>query len=106
MDRTATARAHPVVVVSDLAESDPPKASGRVRLPLRVRWSDPSMEYDLANPRHIRRVYEQVLREGTAEDVRFYIRPSVLVAIWDDLFLPSHVRDAWDGWIVAQRDSG
>jgi hypothetical protein len=103
MAGVTTARAHPVVVVTDLAENDPPKAKGRVRLPLRVRWSDPLVEYDLDNPRHVRRVYEQVLREGSVEDIRLFIRPSVLVAIWKQLFLPNHVREAWDPWIARQR---
>jgi hypothetical protein len=36
-------------------------------------WSDPPVTYDLDNRADLARVYEQVLREGTESDVRFYV---------------------------------
>ena len=41
------------------------KASGMVELPVRVRWSGPPRQYDLADRNDRARVYEQVLSEGT-----------------------------------------
>ena len=41
------------------------------------------------------RVYEQVLREGTNEDVRYYIVIDELLDLFDDLVLPPAVRQAW-----------
>ncbi|MEX1176867.1 MAG: hypothetical protein WEB09_00265 [Nitriliruptor sp.] len=41
------------------------------------------------------RVYELVLRDGTPDDVRRYIDPTLLIEVFDDLNLPSAVRDAW-----------
>jgi len=45
------------------------------------------------------RVYEQVLREGTEDDVRFYVDADQLLELWDELVLPASVRQAWTGWI-------
>ena len=49
------------------------------------------------------RVYEQVLREGTEEDVRFYIDANQLRELWDELVLPPTVREAWAGWLRRHR---
>ena len=37
------------------------------------------------------RVYEQVLREGTADDVRHFIDVDLLLDLWDELILPPAV---------------
>jgi len=42
--------------------------------------------------RHRARVYEQVLVEGVEQDVREIIDVDELVALWDELYLPDHVR--------------
>lgn len=42
-----------------------PKAAGEVELPFHIRWSGPSISYDLNDRADRARVYEQVLREGT-----------------------------------------
>jgi hypothetical protein len=38
---------------------------GLVRLPVHIRWSEPTENYNLEDPADLRRVYEQVLRSGT-----------------------------------------
>lgn len=83
----------PVAVPPDLDKG--PKAEGIVRLPQHIRWSGPDLTYDLDNPADRARVYEQVLREGTEDDVRFYVRPDRLLELWDTLVLPAYVRTAW-----------
>ena len=40
-------------------------------------------------------IYEQVLREGTQEDVRRFIDVDQLVALWPRLYLPHWVSRAW-----------
>jgi hypothetical protein len=70
---------------------------------LHVRWSGPPLEYDLSDPRHLRSVYEQLLREGSEDDVRAYVRASTLIDVFEDLYLPHHVRAAWVPWIAARR---
>lgn len=96
MASAPTARVRPVAVPEDLDDTAP--VDGVVRLPPWIRWSGSPVAYDLANPRHLRSVYEQVLREGTEDDVRQYLRASVLAEVWDDLYLPSYVRAAWEPW--------
>ena len=80
------------------------KASGLVTLPLHIRWSGPPKVYDLCDAGDRARVYEQVLREGTDEDVRLYIDVDELLRAWDDLFLPTPVRCAWARWFEHHRN--
>ena len=79
------------------------KARGRVTLPSSVRWSGPDVTYDLSDRRHRARVYEQVLREGTAADVRRFIDVDELIDLWDDLILPPAVSRAWIDWLAEHR---
>lgn len=92
-----------VAVPADLADTSLPKANGRVELPLHVRWSGPTITYDLDDRADRARVYEQVLREGTEDDVRFYIDVDCLIDLWDELVLPPPVRSAWAAWIEDRR---
>lgn len=93
--------ARPVAVPVELDGSA--KARGEVELPLHIRWSGPPITYDLADRADQARVYEQVLREGTEEDVRFYVDADALLELWDELVLPPSVRTAWAGWIRRRR---
>lgn len=97
-----TARVRPVAVPDDLGD-DGSKASGRVELPLHIAWSEPRRTYDLSKPYDRRRVYEQVLSEGSADDIRYYVRAPDLLALWDELVLPDYVRAAWEPWVRARR---
>lgn len=74
----------------------------RVVLPLHLKWSGPR-EYDLSDPAELRRVYEIVLREGRARDVRQFIDPDKLLTLWDELVLPDHVRAAWADYFLLKR---
>ncbi|HEU5373322.1 MAG TPA: hypothetical protein VFU51_13110 [Gaiellaceae bacterium] len=66
---------------------------------LHIRWSGPPVTYDLDDRGDRVRVYEQVLREGTEDDVRFYVEEDHLLELWDELVLPPAVREAWRPWI-------
>ena len=94
----------PVAVPDDLGSSWMPKASGRIELPLSIRWSGPPLTYDLDDRADRARVYEQVLREGTESDVRFYVDAEQLIELWDELVLPPTVREAWTPRIERLRD--
>jgi hypothetical protein len=98
--RAFSARWRPVAVVDDLDDAAP--IEGRVTLPADIAWSGQG-EYDLADPGQLRRVYEQVLREGTEDQVRRFVRASTLLEVWDDLVLPEYVRAAWEHWVQARR---
>jgi hypothetical protein len=68
-----------------------------------VRWSGPALSYNLDDRADRARVYEQVLREGTEDDVRFYVEADSLLELWDELVLPGSVRQAWADWIAGHR---
>ncbi len=79
------------------------KASGRVALPHHIRWSSPILTYDMSDPTDRARVYEQVLREGTDDDVRFFADVDRLLDLWDVVVLPPSVRRAWTEWFLRRR---
>ncbi|MPZ89615.1 MAG: hypothetical protein GEU81_16440 [Nitriliruptorales bacterium] len=81
-----------------------PKARGVVTLPRRVNWSEQNPTYDLGDRRQRALVYEQVLSEGTAADVRRFIDVDQLIDLWDDLVLPRAVSHAWITWLAEHRD--
>jgi hypothetical protein len=95
--------ARPVELPEDIDDATVIKASGPIQLPLHVRWSGPPKTYDLEDRRDRARVYEQVLREGTAEDIRFFVDVDQLLDLWDDLVLPRFVRRAWADWFLRTR---
>jgi hypothetical protein len=77
------------------------RAFARVRLPLHVNWSQPDREFDLADRRERARVYEIVLREGTADDIGQYVDGALLVDLWPDLVLPVALRREWQPLVEA-----
>lgn len=79
------------------------RAQGSVVLPTHIRWSEPFLRYDLGDERDRIRVYEQVLREGTAADIQEYIDVDQVAALWDQLVLPPPVRRAWMFWLRDHR---
>jgi hypothetical protein len=91
--------ARPVALPSISYDRTRVRTEGSVTLPLHIRWSDPVVVYDLADARDVRRVYEQVLREGTVEDIQEFIDVDRLPELWEDLVLPAHVRRKWALWL-------
>lgn len=88
----------PVSIPDDVDDPSLIKATGIVKLPVHIAWSEPALTYDLSRRSDRLRVYEQVLREGTEGDVRFYIDVSELARVFDELVLPPYVRAAWSEW--------
>jgi len=91
----AVGRGRAVYVPAVLPRLPVDRALCRVRLPLRLNWSQPGREFDLADRRQRARVYEIVLREGSGEDITSYVDGALLVDLWPDLILPAPVRSAW-----------
>jgi hypothetical protein len=79
------------------------KARGRVELPLHIRWSGPPVTYRLDDRADRARLYEQVLHEGTEDDVRFYVDAKSLLELRDGLVPPPAVRQAWAPCIEERR---
>lgn len=102
-DASLGANDRPVAVPDDVDDPRHIKAVGRVQLPAWVGAGHRSDVYDLANPKHRRHVYEQILRDGTDDDVRRYIDVDVLLEEWDVLALSVPVRRAWAVWFRRHR---
>lgn len=104
---TSTARpgidGRPVSVPDDVDDPSIEKASGIVKLPAHIQWSGPKRTYDLSDVQQLRRMYEQVLREGLEGDVRRFIDVDLLLEHWDELVLPPRVRRAWADWLLRRR---
>jgi hypothetical protein len=94
----------PPEIPDDVDDPAVDKARGVVTLPRRVNWSRIDPTYDLSDRRHRARVYEQVLREGSAEDVRHFIDIDELIDVWDELVLPPAVSRAWIDWLARHRN--
>ncbi len=88
----------------DVSNPTVEQASGIVVLPRWVDWSSHDPTYDLGDGWQRIRVYEQVLREGTAGDVRCFIDVDVLVDLWDEMILPPAVSRTWIAWLAKPSD--
>ena len=51
-------------------------------------------------------MYEQVLREGPEEDIRYHIEIDKLLDLWNDLVFPVAVRTVWTDWHSLHEISG
>ena len=49
------------------------------------------------------RVYEQVVREGNDNDIRYVIDVDQLQALWTQMWPPGRMRAAWAGWFRQHR---
>lgn len=72
--------------------------TGVVRLPLRIHSSGfgPDEPFDLSDERQRVAVYQIVLTHGDLADIRRYVQGSELRRVWLALWLPPHVRRAWN----------
>jgi transcriptional regulator with XRE-family HTH domain len=77
------------------------RALRRVELPLHLNWSQPGREFDLSDRQQRARVYEIVLREGTAADITEYVDGALLADMWPDLVLPAAICSQWQPLIEA-----
>ena len=82
------------------------QALGHVTLPLHLDWSAPGRTLDLSDRGQRARVYEVVLREGAAGDIRAIVDGALLVDLWDELVLPGAVRGVWDPVIETELAAG
>jgi transcriptional regulator with XRE-family HTH domain len=76
------------------------QALADVELPLHLNWSARGRVYSLRDRNNRARVYEIVLREGTAEDLLTYIDGALLVDLWSELVLPNDVRQTWEASVA------
>lgn len=94
------ARGEPFVVPDRLWRLDPVDAFATAPLPVRLYWSGPSRPFAMRDRRDRARVYEIVLREGSAHDLLSHVDGALLVDLWDELVLPPQIRTAWEPLIT------
>ncbi len=94
--RTIHTRHHRVASVPDrLPSLDPADALAVVSLPVHLAWSRTDRRVDLRDRQQRARCYETLLREGTPEDIAATVDGALLVELFDELVLPTEIRDAW-----------
>ncbi len=71
---------------------------GVARMPGRLFWSGPdprNVLWDLSDRRRRRDLYEIVLLKGTLDDICELVNGPELVWLWEEMYLPPWVREAW-----------
>jgi len=71
---------------------------GVASLPARLFWLGPDprqVQWDLSDRGRRRDLYEIVLVKGTLDDICLLVNGPELVWLWDDMYLPPWVREAW-----------
>jgi hypothetical protein len=71
---------------------------GVASLPARLFWLGPDprrVRWDLSDRVRRRDLYEIVLVKGTLTDICMLVNGPELVRLWDDMYLPPWVREAW-----------
>ena len=68
---------------------------GVVLVPDHIDPTNPRRVYDLAHRAECKYLYEVVLVDGTGTDINRFIARTILVDLWDGLYLPWAVRTAW-----------
>lgn len=89
--------AQPFEIVQDVSTLGGP-SSGVLRLPLHLYSSGlgPGREFNIDDDAECCELYEIVLTRGTAEDLKRYINAGHFSRLWPRLWLPAHVRAAWE----------
>ena len=71
---------------------------GVVCMPARLFWQGPnlrSVQWDLSDRLRRRDFYEIVLVKGTLDDICAFVNGPELVRLWDEMYLPPWVSEAW-----------
>lgn len=85
----------PYAVPNSLDELHGP-SSGWVELSHSLYWAPGSRRFNLDEDDGVKRVYVSALAEGTLADVQDLVNADRLAEIWDELVLPTRVRDLWE----------
>lgn len=87
---------------SALPHLEPGRALATVELPHHLAWSGRTT-FALADRHDRERVYEIVLTEGLPRDIESFVDGTLLIDLWDDLYLRKDVRAAWQPLIDRAR---
>lgn len=90
------AEIRPYTVPETLEELAGP-ADGVVVLPTVLDWT-PKRAYDVSDDADLRMLYETVIREAMhVAELRSFLNPVLLSAVWPKLWLPPRTRSLWEG---------
>jgi hypothetical protein len=70
-------------------------SSGTFELPRTLYWG-PERAVDLGDPVDVQRMYQAVVRTGTAEQQVHWLNRQLLAAIWPQLVLPVRCVALWE----------
>lgn len=96
-----------MVVPRALADLRGP-AFGSVGLPATLFWSGPdprAVRWGVTDPDRRRDLYEIVLVEGTLDNIMQLVNGPGLVEVWDRMYLPHRVHEAWQSLIDSARSA-
>lgn len=68
---------------------------GVIALPRTLYWG-PEKTVDLSDPVDVQRMYQAVVRTGTAAEQARWLNRDILIAVWGDLVLPVRCVAAWE----------
>ena len=88
----------PVSIPADFGPASNARFTGEITLKGNLWWSGEPLRLNTNTQRELMRLYEIVLTEGLDEDVRNFISYDILMAVFDNLYLPNYVRQAWRDW--------
>ncbi|WP_277209298.1 helix-turn-helix domain-containing protein [Isoptericola croceus] len=92
-----------VWVPDRLPRLDPADALRTVKIPRRIFWSSRRDTFDLSDPDDRAEVYAAVLSEGEPTDILEHVDGTLLAEMWERMWLPPAVRNAWQPLIDAAR---
>lgn len=96
-----TPRGRVVVVPDRLWRLPVDRALADVVPPIHLEWSAPGRRIAMRERQSRQRLYEVVIREGGAQDLRMYLDGALLLDSWSDLVLPRDVRALWQPLVDA-----
>ncbi|MDQ4114382.1 MAG: helix-turn-helix transcriptional regulator [Actinomycetota bacterium] len=104
--RTVMSRiGRPLSVPNRLWRLDPERATATVTLPHSVHWSGGGNTFDLADWNDRALAYRTLMLEATPSVLVDYVDGRQLVDMWDDMFVPPEIRQAWQSAVSDFRET-
>jgi len=88
-------RGKPFFVPHQLPQLPPSAAMAQVHLPMHVNWSNPEQIWDLSNRSQRLLAYQMLIAEGGPDDISTFVDGSLLIDLWQEMFVPEDIRAAW-----------
>ena len=100
-----TDRGRPFFVPNRLPQQPPHCALAKIQFPISVYWSEPGRTFDLSEHADRMYAYQILIQEGRPENFLSVMDGTLLLDMWEELFLPRDIRPTWEP-IVARTRNG